>query len=125
MVQRFALLYGASLATKLGDSSTASKWTSAANSMTSNIQSFDSNGIISEIQRKNDCSVILGSLYGGTPNEFLPNAQTMYPPNNAAVLATANATIAYFKLILHSISIRNFWKLWIMNNHIKKGLRFH
>eukprot|EP01084_Bolivina_argentea_P080907 146520_1 len=97
MVQRFALLYGASLATKLGDTATASKWTSTANSMTDDINSFNNNSIISEKQRTWDCSIILGALYGGTPNEFLPNAAVMYPPNDKDILNTASQTVNYFK----------------------------
>ena len=96
MVQRFSLLYGASLATKLGDTASANKWASTANSMVASIESFAQNGMISEKQRTFDCSVILGALYGGTPNEFVPSAASVYLPSDADILNTTAQIVNYF-----------------------------
>ena len=67
MVQRYALYYGAALATRMNDSTTATTWTSAAKSIDSTIEGFDNSGTIQDSQRTWDCSIIVGSLYGGTP----------------------------------------------------------
>ena len=61
------------------------------------IDSFNSDGLISEKQRTWDCSVILGALYGGTPNQFVPEAAAMYPPSNTDILNTTAQTMDYFK----------------------------
>ena len=97
MVQRYALLYGSKLATRLGDTSSANIWSNTGNTMVSNIKSFENNGIISEQQRVHDCSVIVGSLYGGTPDKFMPNEANVYPPSNEALLNTITQNINYFQ----------------------------
>ena len=67
MVQRYALYYGAQLARKLNDTSTATNWENTAASMDNTIKGFDYDGSIQDYQRELDCSIIVATLYGGTP----------------------------------------------------------
>ena len=62
MVQRYAFIYGGSLASQFGDNDIASSWKSTAESMVSTIKGIKNNGIISEGTRTLDCFIIVGSL---------------------------------------------------------------
>jgi len=88
MVQRHALILGASLAAYFGDDTVASSWNSTAESMISSIQSFDNGTFITENSRQLDCSITVGTLYGGMDN--------LYPPTDTSVLNTMSAIQDYF-----------------------------
>eukprot|EP01084_Bolivina_argentea_P006027 11403_1 len=104
MVQRNGLIYGSKLAQRLGDTATSKLWMDTANNMVSTINAFVNNGIIVDAPRQHDCSVILGSLYGSTPNIFNPDATALYPPTDATVLKTVNDTVSYWQSGVYPIN---------------------
>jgi len=91
MVQYRSMVEGATFATLMGDSASASKYTNTAASMVSFIQSFwnPSKGFIQAAQNNNnrqglDCGTLLGSLRGNY----------IFKPSSQEVLATTNALIS-------------------------------
>ena len=88
MVQRHALIYGASLASHFGDDTLAASWNKTAASMVSEIESFDNGSFISEGTRQLDCSIIVGTLYGGSDG--------LYAPTDTSVLNTMAAISSYW-----------------------------
>eukprot|EP00484_Ammonia_sp_Unknown_P003354 CAMPEP_0197075158 /NCGR_PEP_ID=MMETSP1384-20130603/211470_1 /TAXON_ID=29189 /ORGANISM="Ammonia sp." /LENGTH=547 /DNA_ID=CAMNT_0042514001 /DNA_START=1 /DNA_END=1645 /DNA_ORIENTATION=+ len=90
MVQRYALYYGAALARALNDTSSASTWETAAASIDSTIEGFDHSGTIQDYSRTWDCSILVATLYGGTPDKFQPKVAEMFPPSNKDVLNTVS-----------------------------------
>ena len=74
-------------------------WKNAASNLVSQIKSsVNSNGIIGG-SHEHDCSVIIASLYSGTPYIFNPNADTLYQPTDIAVVNTVNDTVAYWQSV--------------------------
>lgn len=70
MVQRYALYYGAALAKRMNDTATANSWETTAASLDNTIKGFNQGGTIQDTNRQWDCSIIVATLYGGTPGIF-------------------------------------------------------
>lgn len=92
-VMRKALLVASDLATKLGDSSSASSWKATAATIQSNIQSTHWNGkIIMEVPstRELDSATHLGVLYGTMDDGFLD-------PSSSEVQSSVAALVTAFE----------------------------
>ena len=66
----------------------AQSWNATEESMIPSIESFDNGTFISEGTRRLDCSIIVGTLYGGNDGLFAPTSES--------ILNTMSAIQDYF-----------------------------